>query len=85
MGLVKSIDISPDGHVAIQLRLTSPFCHMIGFFKSDAIRRVSAIPGVVGVTVNADDGLDWSPSNMSATAQERRSAQLRSMESRATA
>lgn len=85
MGLVKSIDVTPEGHVALHLRLTSPFCHMIGFFKSDAIRRVSAIPGVVEVTVDADNGLDWSPSEMSPSAQQRRTAQLRSMERRARA
>ncbi len=72
MGLVRSIDISPDGEVAIALRLTSPFCHMIGFFKSEATARVGELPGVCAVSLTADNGLDWSPSAMSVAVRERR-------------
>lgn len=84
MGLVDSIAISPGGEVAIRLRLTSPFCHMIGFFKSEVQRRVMALPGIASVTLSADNGLDWSPEQISAPAQARRAAHLRDMQSALT-
>lgn len=52
MGLVKEIRIGVDGAVAVNLRLTSPFCHMIGFFKTEAIARIGRLPGVVSVTLS---------------------------------
>lgn len=85
MGLVRSVEVRDDGHVAIALRLTSPFCHMIGFFKTDAARRIMEISEVTEVSVEADNGLDWSPSQMSAGAQKRRSEQLEAMHNRAAA
>lgn len=81
MGLVKDVAIGPDGEVAIHLRLTSPFCHMIGFFKVEAIRLVGALPGVSSVELRADNGLDWSPSDMAAAAHAKRGHHLQRMES----
>jgi metal-sulfur cluster biosynthetic enzyme len=78
MGLVGTVDID-DGDVAIHLRLTSPFCHMIGFMKKEAIARVAALPGVRSVAVEGDSGLDWSPSLISPAAQARRDERLRRM------
>ena len=79
LGLIDTVDISPSGDVAIRLRLTSPFCHMIGFFKTEVHRRVMGMPGVTSVSLSADNGLDWSPDRISASAQARRSAQLKKM------
>lgn len=76
MGLVRDVDISPEGDVNIGLRLTSPFCHMIGFFKKEVIRIVSEIPGVRNVSMRADEGLDWSPSDISPAAAARRKEML---------
>jgi metal-sulfur cluster biosynthetic enzyme len=76
MGMVDRIDISPQGHVAIGLKLTSPFCHMIGFFKTEVQRRVAALPGIASVSLSADNGLDWSPDRISPAAQARRAARL---------
>lgn len=72
MGLVKDVSISAAGDVQVALRLTSPFCHMIGYFKKEVIRIVSAIPGVNAVAMKADEGLDWSPRDISPTAAARR-------------
>ena len=74
MGLIKALNIGEDGEVAIELRLTSPFCHMIGFFKVEAQARLMALPGVTSVGLSADQGLDWSPGMISAAAQARRLA-----------
>lgn len=79
MGLIDSIEIGTDGAVILRLRLTSPFCHMIGYFKNEATRRVSALPGVTAVTLEADNGLDWSPSRISIEGQAKREVQLERM------
>jgi metal-sulfur cluster biosynthetic enzyme len=81
MGLIDTLEISPGGEVVIRLRLTSPFCHMIGFFKTEAQRRVMTLPGITGVSLSADNGLDWSPDRISPAAQARRAGQLKAMQS----
>lgn len=81
MGLVKSVSIGPQGDVEVALRLTSPFCHMIGFFKTEATRRIEAIGEFRSVNIRADNGLDWSPSDMSPAARTKRSEQVARMES----
>lgn len=77
MGLVESVDIDPDGNVVIKLRLTSPTCHMVSYFKVEAEDRASGVPGVRSVRAVSDIGLDWSPEMMSTAAKERRRAALR--------
>ncbi len=72
MGLVRDVLVSPDGDVTISLRLTSPFCHMIGFFQAEATKLAGALDGVRSVTVKGDMGLDWSPSLIAPEAQARR-------------
>jgi metal-sulfur cluster biosynthetic enzyme len=79
MGLVDSIDISDNGDVQVRLRLTSPFCHMIGFLKSETISKLEGLEGVNHVTCEADAGLDWSPTMISSRAQARRNRQLARM------
>lgn len=76
MGLVGSVRISPSGDVEIDLRLTSPFCHMIGFMKTEAMAKVGDIEGVRSVAVTGDAGLDWSPEMISPAAQRRRRERL---------
>jgi metal-sulfur cluster biosynthetic enzyme len=76
MGLVDSVEISEGGDVKVNLRLTSPFCHMIAFLTKESIARVGALPAVRSVSVNADNGLDWSPTMISPAAQARRQKRL---------
>jgi metal-sulfur cluster biosynthetic enzyme len=80
MGLVDSVDISDGGEVLVKLRLTSPFCHMIGYFKVEAQRRLLALPGVSEVALEADNGLDWSPARISSAAQARRATHISGMQ-----
>ena len=84
LGLIDTIDISADGEVSIRLRLTSPFCHMIGFFKTEVQRRVAALPGITSVSFSADNGLDWSPDRIAPAAQARRAEQLEKMQAALT-
>lgn len=72
MGVIGSVDVSDAGDVAIMLRLTAPFCHMIAFMESEAVSRVGALPEVHAVTVTTDQGLDWTPDLISGDAGRRR-------------
>jgi metal-sulfur cluster biosynthetic enzyme len=85
MGLVESVEISGSGEVEINLRLTSPFCEMIGFFKGEAVDKISVLPHVTSVYVRTDSGLDWSPDMMSTVARQRRHERLRRLSQRARA
>ncbi len=85
MGLLDALEINDAGAVTISLRLTSPFCHMIGHFKTEARQRLLALRGVTSVTLLADNGLDWLPERMSASAQMLRNERLQHMQSMAEA
>lgn len=76
MGLIGSVDMSDDGDIAIVLRLTAPFCHMIAFLQSETVRLVGGLPGVRTVTVTTDQGLDWSPDLIRGNTLERRRERL---------
>jgi metal-sulfur cluster biosynthetic enzyme len=80
MGVIKSVTISPDGDVQINLRLTSPACHMVAYMTEEAIARVGVLPGVRSVKVAPDAGLDWSPSMIAPEAQQRRLDRLERMD-----
>lgn len=76
MGLVKSIEISPDGQVDVVLRLTSPFCEMVAYMRSEVLTKVGALPGVTAVNVSHDRGLDWEPEMIAPGAEARRRQRL---------
>ena len=75
MGLVKAIDIQ-DGHVRIQLCLTSPTCMMLEHFVAEARRLVGPLPGVHAVDVRGDVGLEWTPDRIDEKARRRRRLHL---------
>ena len=76
MGLIASVDVDADGHVAIDLRLTSPCCLNVGYFDVEIRKAVEALDGARSVEVRRDVGLDWRPDMMSADARARRRAAL---------
>jgi metal-sulfur cluster biosynthetic enzyme len=79
MGLVDEITIE-DGHVAVDLMVTSPMCTMVPHFIREIRRDVGALSGVESVSVEADSGLEWVPSMMSDEAQQRRRDRLAARE-----
>lgn len=83
MGLLKSIDID-EGHVDVQLRLTTPSCHMVPYFAEEIEDRVSSLPDVESVTLVPDHGFEWTPEMMSEDAKRRRNAVLEEHKSRYT-
>lgn len=76
MGLVEAVDADDDGNVVIRLRLTSPTCHMVSYFKVESEERALTVPGVRSVRAISDLGLDWTPEMMSPAATARRRAAL---------
>ena len=76
MGLVAGVHVSTDGDVRVDLRFTSPFCHMITFMQERAEIEIGELDGVRSVTVTGDQGLDWSPDMIAPPARERRRLRL---------
>ena len=75
MGLVESIDVD-DGHVQVDMRLTSPVCYQVPYFVEEIEERVQPLPAVESVTVETDDGMEWTPEMISDEGQARREAVL---------
>jgi metal-sulfur cluster biosynthetic enzyme len=76
MGIVKEVRIAAEGQVTIELRLTSPFCEMISYMTNQALAKVGSLPGVTGVTVLHDSGLEWDHDMIAPEAQARRQRRL---------
>jgi metal-sulfur cluster biosynthetic enzyme len=79
MGVIKSVAVSESGQVAITLRLTSPFCEMISFMRTESVRKVEALDGVTGCVVDHDSGFDWDDDMIAPAAAHRRRLRLESV------
>jgi metal-sulfur cluster biosynthetic enzyme len=73
MGMLKSVEVS-DGDVRVEMRLTTPACHMVPYFIEEIEERVGALSGVESVEVETDDGMEWREEMMSEEAKEKRQA-----------
>jgi len=71
MGLVKSIETAGD-EARIEMRLTTPSCHMIPYFMDEIEDSVSGLRKIEAVEVETDDGFEWSPDMMTEEAKRRR-------------
>lgn len=81
MGLLKDLAID-GGHVAVELRLTTPMCHMVPYFGEEVRERVGALEGVESVGFETDDGVEWSEAMMSEAAQAKRRRVLEAQRAR---
>lgn len=81
MGLVESVDIT-DGSVQVNMRLTTPVCYMVPYFVEEIEERVEPLSGVESVTVETDNGFEWSPEMISEAGKERRQAVFDKYEAR---
>ncbi|MBS1845341.1 MAG: DUF59 domain-containing protein [Actinobacteria bacterium] len=77
MGLIEGVEIDEDGNVAVAVRLTSPTCVMVGYFRDELRKRVLGLPGVRDLEVSFDRGLDWDPEMMSSRVRQLRAERLR--------
>lgn len=86
MGLVEDIEVEEgdgDGdQVQVDLRLTSPMCHMVPYFYEEIEGRVGDLPGVASATLETDGGLEWTEDEMTEEAKRKRQAVLDGYEER---
>lgn len=71
MGLLKSVSID-DGHVDVEMRLTTPVCHMVAYFHEEIDDRVGELAGIESVEVETDNGFEWSEEMLTPEAKRRR-------------
>jgi metal-sulfur cluster biosynthetic enzyme len=76
MGMVKSISLSSDGHVSIDLRLTQPACMQSKYIRREVVENVGGIDEVNAVSVDIDDGLEWRSDMMSEKTKRERRAKM---------
>lgn len=81
LGLVKAIDVE-QGHVDIEMRLTSPMCHMVPYFMKEVEERVGNLEGVESTELETDDGFAWREEMMSEKARRQRQSVLKEHETR---
>ena len=75
MGLVESVR-ADGGELTVQLRLTSPFCMMVGYLTAEIRAAAMRVPGVSNVRVKCDTGLDWDEDMIDRDAVARRHRRL---------
>lgn len=65
LGLIYKIDLQDDGHLEIDMTMTSPTCPMADFIIEDVRQRTGAVEHVKSVQVNLVFEPEWSKSMMS--------------------
>jgi FeS assembly SUF system protein len=69
LGLIYSIDISPEGKVAITMTLTTPACPVAGSMPGQVEKTVRMIDGVTDVVVDLVWEPTWGPAMMTESAR----------------
>lgn len=69
LGLIYGVAVSPEGAVSIRMTLTAPGCPAAQELPAEVERRVGAVPGVSGVTVELTFDPPWDQSRMSEAAR----------------
>lgn len=77
MGLIESIEAVGAMHLKVRVRLTAPLCHNIGYFHVEIRKQLLALDDVEAVDVDVDNGLSWTPANISVEARARRAVTLK--------
>lgn len=83
MGLIDSVEVSPDGTATVDLRLTSPCCMMIGFFVTEIRKALTGVDGITDVVVKHDIGERWDPDMIAPAHLARRRERFARMENAA--
>ncbi len=69
LGLIYAVEIADDGHVKVEMTLTTPSCPSAQELPSQAEEAVRAVPGVTDVTVEVVWDPPWDQSRMSEDAR----------------
>jgi metal-sulfur cluster biosynthetic enzyme len=83
MGLVESVEVDK-GNVRVEMRLTTPACHMVPYFIDEIEEGVGTLSGVESVEVETDDGMAWTTDMMSEGAKDKRRSVIEKHRSRHT-
>jgi FeS assembly SUF system protein len=65
LGLIYGVDVTPDGHAAVTMTLTTPHCPVAESMPAEVEMRVGAVPGVGFAEVNLVWDPPWDPQKMS--------------------
>ncbi|MFZ5746467.1 MAG: SUF system Fe-S cluster assembly protein [Pseudomonadota bacterium] len=65
LGLIYGVEVTPDGHAAVTMTLTTPHCPVAESMPGEVELRVGAVPGVGSVDVNLVWDPPWDPQKMS--------------------
>jgi FeS assembly SUF system protein len=57
LGLIYSLDVSPEGRVGVKMTLTAPGCPVAGSLPAEVESRILSVPGVTAARVE----LVWEP------------------------
>ncbi|NKE46958.1 SUF system Fe-S cluster assembly protein [Roseomonas frigidaquae] len=69
LGLIYAVEIGDDGHVKVEMTLTTPSCPSAQELPAQAEEAVRAVPGVTDVTVEVVWDPPWDQSRMSEDAR----------------
>lgn len=69
LGLIYKIDLQENGHLEIDMTLTSPNCPAVDFIVEDVHMKVSSVEGVKNVNIKIVFDPIWDKSMMSEEAQ----------------
>ena len=68
LGLIYAIEVEADGRVTVRMTLTAPACPVADDILNDVRRKVAAVEGVSGVTVDLVFDPPWTKERMSEAA-----------------
>ena len=65
LGLIYGVEITADGHAAVQMTLTTPHCPVAESMPGEVELRVGSVPGIGHAEVNLVWDPPWDPQKMS--------------------
>ena len=65
LGLIYGVDITAEGHAAVQMTLTTPHCPVAESMPGEVELRVGSVPGIGHAEVNLVWDPPWDPQKMS--------------------
>ncbi|MCW3838361.1 SUF system Fe-S cluster assembly protein [Sphingomonas canadensis] len=65
LGLIYGVDVTPDGHAAVTMTLTTPHCPVAESMPGEVELRVGSVPGIGHAEVNLVWDPPWDPGKMS--------------------
>lgn len=69
LGLIYSIDVTPDRFANVKMTLTAPACPVAGSLPGEVEQKVKSVPGVSGAKVELVWDPPWRPDMMSRVAR----------------